>query len=404
MNTFKKSATGISLAMLSLSLIAAESPKSSEEKPTTASAPVVEKKNLKDTKAKKTPPATPSEFFPQWYVGGTLGMSQLEPSVKTAGSSIDDKNDLGLGFYVGYDFAEKISLEGYYFDLGEASVNPDGASEYQVLGVSALYYFYNTQKAQGIQTRKGLSFFARAGLGNLQTGSKGSVDTRTKNNFHLHWGGGLEYALPRNVSLRADIELYDKDAQFLSVSALWRFGGNKTAYLIRQSTLESVGAGSSIPDPIVVKPIIGGSIFNDADKDGVRDEDDACPKTPRGSQVDAVGCFFAGALNGVKFEIDSAKLLPESKILLDGVAQELQKYPRIVVEIQAHTDSTASEAYNLDLSYRRARSVRDYLVSQGVEMRRMVPRGYGESEPIADNRTKQGRKLNRRVEFKILAK
>ncbi|HBA32779.1 MAG TPA: hypothetical protein DCZ12_01435, partial [Gammaproteobacteria bacterium] len=194
-----------------------------------------------------------------------------EPSVKTAGSSIDDKNDLGLGFYVGYDFAEKISLEGYYFDLGEASVNPDGASEYQVLGVSALYYFYNTQKAQGIQTRKGLSFFARAGLGNLQTGSKGSVDTRTKNNFHLHWGGGLEYALPRNVSLRADIELYDKDAQFLSVSALWRFGGNKTAYLIRQSTLESVGAGSSIPDPIVVKPIIGGSIFNDADKDGVRE-------------------------------------------------------------------------------------------------------------------------------------
>ena len=417
MRTLNKIIVGITSTLLTMPLYATEKSVAEQQKELSKATPsnkIKAKPKIKTeatsgTKQKNKPSpknVVVSEFFPQWYLGGTVGMSKLNPDVKTDGANLDDKNDLGLGFYLGYDFTENIAVEGYYFDLGEVGVKPGGEIEYEVFGVSALYYFYNTKKAKGLQTRDGLSLFGRAGLGNLNVSSSGNVSTKLDHEFHLHWGGGLEYALIKNTSLRADVEFYDKDARFVSMSILWRFGGNRTQYLLNKYGLDqsNIGTGTSTPNPIVVKPIFGNSIFIDSDKDGVRDEEDACPKTPIGSQVDAVGCFFGGALHGVKFELDSAKLLSQSKILLDGVAQELQKYPRIVIEIQAHTDSTGSEQYNLDLSYRRAKSVRDYLVSQGVSARRMVPRGYGEKVPTSSNITEVGRQKNRRVIFKILAK
>ena len=411
MRTLNKIIVGITSTLLTMPLYATEKPVAEQQKELSKATPSnkIKAEATSGTKQKnKTSPknVVVSEFFPQWYLGGTVGMSKLNPDVKTDGAGLDNKNDLGLGFYLGYDFTENIAVEGYYFDLGEVEVEPGGETEYKVFGVSALYYFYNTKKAKGLQNRDGLSLFGRAGLGKLDASSSGDVSTKIDHDIHLHWGGGLEYALVKNTSLRADVEFYDKDAHFISMSVLWRFGGNRTQYLLNKYGLDKsgIGIGTSIPNPIIVEPILGDSIFVDTDKDGVRDEEDACPKTPIGSQVDAVGCFFGGALNGVKFELDSAKLLPESKILLDGAAQELQKYPRIVIEIQAHTDSTGSDQYNMDLSYRRAKSVRDYLVSQGVSTRRMVPRGYGEKIPTSNNTTEHGRQKNRRVVFKILAK
>jgi OOP family OmpA-OmpF porin len=69
------------------------------------------------------------------------------------------------------------------------------------------------------------------------------------------------------------------------------------------------------------------------------------------------------------------------------------------VEVAGHTDSRGSDAYNMDLSLRRAQSVRDYLVTKGIPSDRLVINGYGESQPIADNTTEEGRFQNRRVEL-----
>ena len=73
------------------------------------------------------------------------------------------------------------------------------------------------------------------------------------------------------------------------------------------------------------------------------------------------------------------------------------------MRVEGHTDSRGSDAYNLTLSQKRAESVRNYLISRGVSPDRMEPRGFGESQPIADNRTEQGRSQNRRVEFIIIS-
>ena len=111
----------------------------------------------------------------------------------------------------------------------------------------------------------------------------------------------------------------------------------------------------------------------------------------------------------INFEFDSPLLTKESKITVDTTLLELfKRYPNIKIEISAHSDSKGSDAYNLTLSQKRAESIVKYLNSKGVPMNQMIPKGYGESQPIAPNTTAEGldnpegRKLNRRVDFSIL--
>jgi OOP family OmpA-OmpF porin len=80
----------------------------------------------------------------------------------------------------------------------------------------------------------------------------------------------------------------------------------------------------------------------------------------------------------------------------------MNKYDHLRIEIQAHTDSMGDTAYNQSLSEKRAESVRDYMVDKGIAADRMEAKGYGESQPIADNKTREGRAKNRRVELKII--
>ena len=107
-------------------------------------------------------------------------------------------------------------------------------------------------------------------------------------------------------------------------------------------------------------------------------------------------------LKNIFFEFDSDSLLPESFPELDRLVEFLNQHPDIRIEISGHTDSIGTKQYNLDLSQRRANSVKKYLTSQGISSSRLITRGYGESRPMADNGTPEGRALNRRVEFKVI--
>jgi OOP family OmpA-OmpF porin len=140
----------------------------------------------------------------------------------------------------------------------------------------------------------------------------------------------------------------------------------------------------------------------DSDGDGVVDSSDQCPGTPAGTAVDNTGCELAAAyeLKGVNFEFDSAKLTADSKASLDDGLKILMRHTDLEVEIAGHTDSTGAEAYNQQLSLRRAEAVRDYLVANGVDAARLTVKGYGESQPVADNASKEGRAENRRVEMR----
>jgi OOP family OmpA-OmpF porin len=142
----------------------------------------------------------------------------------------------------------------------------------------------------------------------------------------------------------------------------------------------------------------------DTDGDGVFDDKDQCPGTASGAAVDAVGCVRKGSITlaGVNFENNSARLLPESLTVLDVVAADLKRYPRLKVEVQGHTDSVGSDVYNQKLSQSRAESVRERLVSQGVDAAQLSAKGYGEARPVTSNATPEGRSQNRRVAMQVL--
>lgn len=138
----------------------------------------------------------------------------------------------------------------------------------------------------------------------------------------------------------------------------------------------------------------------DTDKDGVADGLDKCPNTTAGARVDADGCPLRLVLEGVTFETGSATLTAGAKTVLDGVAQSLITNTDVKVEVGGHTDSTGARATNVRLSQSRAEAVVAYLVSKGVPAGRLSAKGYGPDEPIADNKTADGRAKNRRVELR----
>jgi len=103
----------------------------------------------------------------------------------------------------------------------------------------------------------------------------------------------------------------------------------------------------------------------------------------------------------VTFDTNSTVVKPGLYREIDRVAGVLTQYPETLIRVEGHTDSVGTEEYNLDLSFRRANSVRDLLVQRGVNISRIQPAGFGETMPVATNATEAGRQLNRRVEIKI---
>ena len=107
-------------------------------------------------------------------------------------------------------------------------------------------------------------------------------------------------------------------------------------------------------------------------------------------------------LRGINFDFDKSDIKPEFVPVLDEAVKILKENSDIKVIIEGHTDWTGTEKYNLGLSERRAASVCNYLVENGISQNILEPIGYGEANPIADNHTPEGRSMNRRVVFKIL--
>lgn len=105
-------------------------------------------------------------------------------------------------------------------------------------------------------------------------------------------------------------------------------------------------------------------------------------------------------LHGVKFEFDKSRLTVKADSLLDLVAASLKRRPDVKVQVVGHCDWVGTEAYNQRLSIRRAEAVRDYLISKGVQAENLTFTGFGETQPMADNKTATGRALNRRVELR----
>ncbi len=183
-------------------------------------------------------------------------------------------------------------------------------------------------------------------------------------------------------------------------------------------TKERDSDGDGIPDsrdrcPEKWSDNPGGCPIPDDDGDGIMNVDDSCPDEAevynkfrdkdgcpdeRPSEIDE----FTGVIKGINFASGKARIRRDSYKVLKKAIRVLNKYPELRIEVIGHTDSVGSRTSNVDLSERRAESVKQYLVDSGIDATRIETKGLGPDEPIADNETKSGRADNRRIEFKLL--
>jgi outer membrane protein OmpA-like peptidoglycan-associated protein len=213
------------------------------------------------------------------------------------------------------------------------------------------------------------------------------------NAVSLYFGAAGVWEFAKSWRAQLELTTYDKDELMLSVGLRKTFGGHKAAALPLPSevTPELVTTPLVVTEPIAVPP-------SDSDNDAVVDTADKCPTTPANDKVDASGCSLSILLE-VYFDNDSGQLKATSYKDLDRLIQFMQVVPTAAGELQGHTDSVGKDSYNLSLSQRRADAVKTYLVSKGIPAERLTAKGYGETQPVADNATTEGRAQNRRVLF-----
>ena len=304
-----------------------------------------------------------------------------------AGGDRDSKDGFGGGLGVGkiIDQHFNVELRGFYNGFGgkNGSWNLEGGT------VDLQYYF----------TREKFAPYTVIALGGMNT----CVSANCGAGFIGEAGLGFSYELHDNFLLRSDVRYrynnnFDSHVQpgttefndmVVNVGFVVPFGDKPKA----------TQAKLNIPVP-APKPVpVADCSTKDSDADGVNDCLDKCPSTPKGSKVDFNGCPVKLILKGQHFKHDSAELTPQAKLVLDEVAGSLNAYPeKNPIEVQGHTSSEGSDAYNMKLSQKRAQSVVSYLKAKGVS-NKLEAKGFGESTPIADNKTEAGKEENRRVEL-----
>jgi outer membrane protein OmpA-like peptidoglycan-associated protein len=343
-----------------------------------------------------------SDFNGRIYAGAGALISKVEPETEGDTTfSVDETQSAGGSLLLGYDLMPRLSIEGHYSTLGEATFNPSGSIGYDVAGVSALIYGLNDEADR--TRREGFSVYGRIGGGAMQNEGDG-VPFERVNDYHLLAGLGLEYGLSNGLGVRLEGVSHDLDAMYGQASLIYRFGDNERRR--RPAPLPQPPA----PEPVVQPEpeptstlIITDATPLDTDADGIVDTLDQCNDTPAGTPVGGTGCsYFDGVIEGIVFDTGSAVLTTDSLTKLQEVVDVLRRYPDTRIAISAHTDNEGGGEANLLLSKRRAVSVTRYLVEQGIDGARLTPRAYGESQPIQSNETAAGRSANRRVEFNLL--
>lgn len=318
----------------------------------------------------------------------------LSPDANRRGTNEDGR---GMAIGYGHSITERLSWELHTF-ADVVSTEPDVVRDAYKYGAGADLN-YRFRRGEGASpfllfgggvvrndvvpdSAKDTDFFSNVGLG-FVTGGLGKSEIRlrgearyVRDRFEIGNEGGKN---DRRIALGVQIPL-----------------GKRTVEVEREVEV--------VRDRVVRETVP--AEISDSDRDGVPDQIDQCPGTLAGLATDNRGCAATSPqalrLEGVTFEYNSAELTQGARETLRGVAEALRGEPNLRAEIAGHTDSSGADAYNLRLSQQRADSVLVYLSSQGIDRSRLVARGYGEGQPVADNGTEAGRERNRRVEFRVI--
>jgi OOP family OmpA-OmpF porin len=330
-----------------------------------------------------------------WYMGGNIGQSrakiddarianQLLGAGLASPSIANDDNHSAYKLFGGYQLNKNFALEASYFDLGQfgytATTVPAGTLNGNIklrgVGMDMVGILPLTQK---------FSAFGRLGMNYAQAqdsfSSTGSVASPTipnpsKNALNYKAGLGLQYDVTKAFGLRAEAERYriddavgnKGDINMISVGLVYRFDEKKPA---------PVQKAAPAPAPVV-------------------------EAAPIFVIVPVIKLQRYCSILDIQFEIKQDEIQREEKEKLAVVGTFLNKYPDTTAVIEGHTDNVGTSEYNLKLSLRRAEAVVSYLVDTlHIAPARLSAVGYGDARPIADNSTREGQQMNRRIDAVI---
>ncbi|NNL57406.1 MAG: OmpA family protein, partial [Pseudomonadales bacterium] len=301
---------------------------------------------------------------------------------------------------IGKRLSEKWFAELKYVDQGEAGLEssnavlndayPDANIAYRTTSLMLGHYFRNSDRRMNVYAKVGI---ASINNDDYDNGDPPTVQFNEVTSEQLAFGTGVEYRFKNRARwfVRLNADFYDQDAFMASLSLNRFIGGNTT----RRTAAPAVVTAIAAPPPAVAPPSLVPEPYGEPLQPAVVPE-------PVSAQVAADCGKFDAVVEGVNFETDSARLTEDSRYRLLSYARTLADYPSTVILVSAHTDWIGSAQYNQSLSERRAKSVVTYLIQSGVNPTQLLSAGYGESRPIASNKTVDGRAQNRRVELTII--
>lgn len=318
--------------------------------------------------------ASAQEYDDRWYVTGSSGVNFQDSSRKTEDALFVTA---GFGKFVSQRWSVDAELN---YQNPDVSGHPDlNWSQYGV-SVDARYHFRNADDKWWPYLKGGIGWQRHE---QEYYGLIPNVPLRHRDsNAALNLAAGLQFDFGR-LDIRTE------------VGTRIDFDEHSPIFLNTQSgfndILASVGLTYALgPDPappVVQAPPQPQTTCADLDDDGdgVNNCNDKCPNSQPGQTIGPDGCPVPVSidLKGVNFDFDKATLRPDAVAILNEAAEILKRYPDLRVEVAGHTDLCGTDTYNQKLSERRARTVYDYLVKQGVDAGRLAgPIGYGESRPL----------------------
>jgi len=363
--------------------------------------------------------AAHAQDFGSWYIAPRIGAVFSDGDRKTDTSVF---GGIGAGVWVNPHLAVDFEYTINNAQFEDNSWRDGHEWESVGLGVSGRWFFGD----EGSQWRP----YIMAGVGALRHAAYSGFLLKEKGFNENGWdpmatvGVGIQYNMSDRLALRGELAArYDHDnntennlAEALGYNIERQSGF--TDGIASIGLVYSFGGHAAPPPPPApaAPPPPPDCHALDDDHDGVNNCDDRCPDTAAGTVVGPDGCpqKVVIDLRGVNFKFDRPKTgehnieptlqLPtaDSIAILDQAIDALKRYPEIKVELDGHTDSVGTDAYNQKLSERRSQIVYDYLTSHGVDASRITAvKGFGESQPIDTNATKEGRARNRRTELKV---
>lgn len=341
-----------------------------------------------------------------WYIGAGLGSSRatidqdrLVRSLTAGGANSvlfsSDERDTAYKLLIGKQLSRNFALEGAYFDLGkfgfDAVTTPPGS-----LSGNVSFRGLSLDLLAQMPLSQRFSIYGRLGANYTKadahfTGNRLFAITNpnpSERKFNPKVGLGMEYKFTEALALRGEVERYRVndavrnrgDVDFYSINLVYKLGQPAPR------TPAVVFTPARVAEPVVQAPREQPPVFVPP------------PPPPKPVAVSEKVTILAQAL----FDFDKSLIKPEGRAALDDFLDKLQGMNTEVMITVGYTDSVGTDAYNQKLSIRRAEAVKAYLASKGIATSRIYTEGKGETQPVADNNTAEGRAENRRVTVEVV--